>query len=160
MPALIAGLADVVEHEAHLGALLHHLDDVRQMMVEDADVEREVVRGEQLQAGDEVRLDAEVRVGLVLDQPADAAQGPVLAELVDLRRDRRTPLERQRGDHALQRRLALRKLLDPRRLGEMLRIVDVDLGEDERSIFTGAAALKRSAGSAFRFSEGAPAVQA
>ena len=88
--------------------------------------------GEQLQAGDEVRLDAEVRIRLVLDQPADAAQDPVLAELVDLRRDRRTLFERQRRDHALQRRLALRKLLDPLRLGEMLRIVDVDLGEDER----------------------------
>ena len=71
-------LADMVEHEAHLRALPHHLDRVRQMMMEDADVEGEIMRRQQLQPVDEVGLDAEIGIALVLDQPADAAQGLVL----------------------------------------------------------------------------------
>ena len=67
-------LADMIEHEAHLGALLHHLDRIRQVMVEDADVEDEIMRRQQLQRLDEIGLDAEIRIGLVLDQAAHAAQ--------------------------------------------------------------------------------------
>ena len=100
-------------------------------MVEDADVEDEVVRREQLQPGDEVRLDAEVRVGLVLDQPADAAQRLEPAELFELSLDRLAPFQRQRGDHALEPRLGRGEPVDPGRLAEMLRKVDIDLDEDE-----------------------------
>jgi hypothetical protein len=69
-------------------------------MVEDADVEDEVIAGQQLQAFDEPRLDAEIGIGLVLDQPADAARCLQTRNLLELRRDRLALFQRQRRDHA------------------------------------------------------------
>ena len=54
---------DVIENEAQLRASLHHLDGVRQMVVQDTDIEGEVARREELKAGDEVWPDAEVGSG-------------------------------------------------------------------------------------------------
>ena len=64
-------LADMVEDEAHLGALLDHADDVRQVVVEDADVEDEVMRREELQRGE--RGDA-IQPGGETGLPAKAGQ--------------------------------------------------------------------------------------
>ena len=86
---------------------------------------------QQLEPGDEVRPDAEIRVGLRLDQPPDGAQDLVLAELVELRLDRRAALQRQRRDHAGQPRIGARQLRDPCGLVEMLGKIDVDLDEHE-----------------------------
>ena len=155
-PALIAGLADMVEHEADLRALPDHLDHVRQMVVEDADVEGEVVRREQLEPGDEVGPDAEIGIGLVLDQPADAAQQLVLAQLgrAPARSPRRAPAAAPRPCRSSRWSLSAR-LCDPGRLVEMLREVDVDLDEDElvdlhrsRPPRSGAAAAPRGSATA------------
>ena len=75
------------------------------MMVEDADIERDVVRREQFQPRDEIGPDAEVRVRLVLDQPAHRAKDLVVAKLLQIARDRRALFERQRRHHAVQARL-------------------------------------------------------
>ncbi len=99
--------------------------------MEDADVEHQVIRGKQLQPLDELRPDAEVGVGLVLDQPPDAAQNFVLPELVEFTFDGLAAFERQRGHHASEARVRFREAIDPFRLREVLRKIDIDLDEHE-----------------------------
>ena len=101
-PGLDAGLADVVEHEADVRALPDHLDHVGQMVVEDADVEAEVVRRQQLEAGDEVGLDAEIGIGLGLDEPPHRAQDLVPAKPIEFGLDGVAVLERKCRDHAFE----------------------------------------------------------
>ena len=98
-PRLDRRLSDVIEHEAHLGAAAHHLDHIGQMMMEDADVEADIVRRQELQPGDEIGPYAELRIGLVLDEPPDSAKNLVLAQLIKLGFDGVAALEWQRGDH-------------------------------------------------------------
>jgi hypothetical protein len=62
------------EDEADLRAEADELDRVGQLMVKDADVEDEIVPGEEFYAGDEIGADAEIRVGLVLNQAAENAK--------------------------------------------------------------------------------------
>ena len=64
----------------HLRAAPRQLDAEHERPVLHADVEGEAVLAHQLHAGDEVGLQAEGRVGLDLDQPADAAQALELLE--------------------------------------------------------------------------------
>ena len=157
---LDARLADMVEHEAHLRALADHLDRIRHLMVEDADVESEVVGGEQLEPVDEIGADAEIGIGLGLDQPPDAAQDLVLAQLIELAGDRLAALERQCRHHARSRWSGLREPVDPCGLGEMLREIDIDLDEDKAiDLRPVAAALVRCSGRTCRLSDGAFFVQ-
>ena len=88
------------------GRPLHHLDDVRQVVVEDADVEGQVARGEEGEALEEVRPQAEVGVGLVLDQPPDRPELRQLAEPVEILGHRGAFLQVGAGDDALQARVA------------------------------------------------------
>src|SRR5439155_19891286 len=94
------GLADMIEDEADFRTLPHHLDRIGYLMVQDADIEGEIVRRQQLQSGDEVGTDAKFGIGLVLDQAPHRAQGLVAAELIELDLDGLAALERQCRDHA------------------------------------------------------------
>ena len=64
-------LADMVQDEGDFGALPHEFDRIRQLRVEDADIEGESARGQQPDPFDEFRLQTEVGV-LGLQQAADA----------------------------------------------------------------------------------------
>jgi hypothetical protein len=72
LPRADAGLAQVIEHEAHLRALPHQPDDIRELPVIDAEVETETKPRQQPHAAHEIRSQAEGIVGLVLQQPAHA----------------------------------------------------------------------------------------
>src|SRR5438093_1337542 len=124
-------LADMVEHEAHFGTPVDHLDDVRQVMVEDADVEGDVVRGEKFQSGDEIGLDAEIGIGLSLDESSHRAKDLVLAKPIELGLDGVAALERKRRDHAFELGHRSGKLGNPCRFIEMLRKIDIDFDEYE-----------------------------
>ena len=124
-------LADMVEHEADLGTVSDHLDHLGQLMVKDADVEGKIVRSQKLQTLEEAGGNAEIGIGLVLDEPPDGTQDPVPAKLLELGRDRPAALERQCRDHSGEPWIGGGKTRDPPRLGEMLGKIDIDLDEDE-----------------------------
>ena len=100
-------------------------------MMENADVEDEIVRCQELQALDEIGLDAEIRIALRLDQPAHAAQRLVLPQAIEFGLDRLALFERQGRDHAGQSLVLLSDAVDPGGLVEMLRQVDIDFDKDE-----------------------------
>ena len=108
--------------------------------MEDADVEGEIVLRQQFEPFDEVGPQAEFRIGLGLDQPPDGAQDPVPRSCSSSASIALPLLERQRRDHAGEARIGTRQLRHPCRLVKMLRIIDVDLDEDELLDLTGAAA--------------------
>jgi Lrp/AsnC family leucine-responsive transcriptional regulator len=125
------GLADMVEHEAHLRALLDHLDDARHLLMKDADVEREIMLGEKLQTLDEAGAGAEFGIGLGLDQAPYTAQELVLAQPVEFARHCLAAFEPKRCDHAGYAPVGPREVRDPFGLIEMLRPIDIDLDKDE-----------------------------
>src|SRR5262249_2024395 len=61
-------LAQVIEDEADLGAAADELGGGRKLGMEDADVERETILGQQLYAVDEIRPQAEVDLCFALKQ--------------------------------------------------------------------------------------------
>src|SRR5262249_18308389 len=93
-------LADMVEHEAHLGTLAYHPNRIRHLMVQDADVESEGMPREELEAVDEIGANAEIWIGLVLDQTPDGAQDLVLTQTVEIGFDRLAALKRKCRHHA------------------------------------------------------------
>ena len=131
MPALIAGLGDVVENELHIGTLPDHFDHVGQLEVKDADVEDEIAAGQHLQPVDEVGPDTEVRIGLGLDDPPYPPQGTVTAKLFQSGFCLPPLLERQRRDHPCETRVAPGEVLNPARLLQMLRKVDIHFHKNE-----------------------------
>ena len=130
-PVLDAGLADVVEHELHLGAAPRELDREHQTPVLEADVEGQSVLGEEAQPIEEIRGKADARIGLALDQPPDAAQGAILQQPLQIGLHRGALLQRRVGDHPRQPRILVGQLLHPGRLREMQPLVDRDLREHQ-----------------------------
>src|SRR3954453_21423425 len=76
----------MVEHEADVWAGTYQGDGVLQVLVEDAEIEREAVLRQDLDTANEVRTDAEIEVWLALVEAADT---------LDARID---------GDHRVQER--------------------------------------------------------
>ena len=100
-------------------------------MVEDADVEDEIVPGEELHPGDEIGADAEVGVGLVLDQAADAAHSGLPASSSTSPAIAAPFSSGSAATMPLRRGSVLASLGHPAGFVEMLREIDVDLDEDE-----------------------------
>src|ERR1700735_4721182 len=92
---LDARLGDMVENEGDFRTTPHHLQHIRQLMVEDADVERKIVFRQKLQRLQKRRTKHELWVRLVLDQAAHAADDREFGDLRHLRLDSLAFLERQ-----------------------------------------------------------------
>ena len=101
-----------------------------------------------------------VGVRLVLDQAAHAANGFELGDPRHLRLDRGAAFQRQAGDGAEHAAVMAGETVDPVRLVEILRHVDVDLDEDEAFDLVGFGRAARSSGVQSRLSAGAPLAQA
>ena len=121
----------MVEHEAHFGASGDHPDDIRQMMVKHADVEGEVIGSQKFQPGDEIGPDAEIGIGLGLDQPSHRAKDLVPAKPIEFGFDGVAALERECSDHAFELGLRPGKVGDPGPFVEVLRKIDIDFNEHE-----------------------------
>ena len=121
--------ADVIEHEADLGATTHQLDGVGQLKMLHADIETEVVLGEQLHAFDEARLQAEIDVRFELDQPADRLHVFHCRKLGQCAFYPSTFLQCHGRNDAPQLRNRFEQSGDPLRLGHLMRLIDPDLHE-------------------------------
>ena len=122
-------LADVIEDHRHFRDLSREFQHVRHVAVIDADVEGEVEIGERAHALDEIRPQAEIEIGLELDDAADAAQDVVSRQALDIGRNSATLLQRCPGDHALDARIDPGETSDP--FGLLLVLGGIDLALQE-----------------------------
>ena len=122
-------LPDMIEDELHIRALGHHFDGVGHLWVMDANVEVQSIFWQQLYAGDKVRAQAELDIGLELNDAADALDARIGGQLLQRWTDRSAELKRRPGHNALQPAVLLSQALDP--IGFFLELRKIHFGLQE-----------------------------
>ena len=125
------GLAQMIEHDGDVRTGPREVGQGRELLVDDAGVERQVVRREPLDPRDQLGPRQE-RHRLGLQQPAHTHHERVLHEHVEVWAERVDPLERREGDDAADSRVLGGQRAEPRDFIERLLVPAIGLDDDHR----------------------------
>ena len=122
----------MIEHERRFGTRPDHVDAPRELIVPNADVERQAVLRQQPQPIEKVRANVKIGVWFRLDQPPDALQRlPELRQHIEVRTGHHAVFQRRPGDDARDARIALGLVGGPGRLQQAVGRSDVHLQVDD-----------------------------